>query len=87
MPRDSFALEVNSNDDIDDFLTSTNIPWSRIVISHKEYTYLECWWPCVDTEVWKGGWCLEYNAYRIAQGVVKKVCVKTYWNKAICLPN
>jgi len=26
MPRDSFALEVNSNDDIDDFLTPTNIP-------------------------------------------------------------
>jgi hypothetical protein len=41
MLGESSALEVESNDNIDDLKTLANISWSRPVASRKEYTYLE----------------------------------------------
>jgi len=36
MLGESFALEVDSNDDIDNFLAPTDISRSRVVALHKE---------------------------------------------------
>jgi hypothetical protein len=41
MPKESFALEIDSNDDIDNFLTLTNIPQSQLIALRKEETYLK----------------------------------------------
>jgi hypothetical protein len=61
MPWESFASEVNLDNDIDDFLTLVDIFWSQAIVPRKEYIYLECWWPHVDIKVLKGGWFQEYN--------------------------
>jgi hypothetical protein len=57
MPGESYALNVDSDDIIDNFLTPANIFYSWAVAPRKEWIYWRIWWPCMDTKILRGGSC------------------------------